>query len=143
MKNSILTTVICLISLLSFGQKEYASFRVGDKNVNVNINQEIVASLPAGKRVILTATEGTGISLSIMVEKDAVKVYTLTGELDALITASVSLSPSEVYHLKSGKIEITQVKGKTYTGWFEGKAAKGSDTELVPVSAKFQITLDF
>jgi len=142
MKNAILTTAICLISLISFGQQEYASFKVGDKNVNVKINQEIVASVPAGEKVLLSATEGTGISMTVMVEKDVVKGYTLTGELGALISASVSLSPSETYLLKSGKIEITQIKGKTYTGWFEGKAEKGGSSELIAISGKFQITLD-
>lgn len=137
---TILTLFVLCVSFMGFSQKEFATISIGADTYAVSIDANIVASMPMGETVMLSATDGKGMSLTTMVAA-SVGEYEVTGGYTApMLTFTKTVS--DVYNLKSGKIIIDKVEGKTYTGSFEGEIQKTGEDKLMPASGRFVITLD-
>ena len=93
-----------------------------------------------GETVLLSATDGKGMSLTSMVATK-VGTYEVSGGYAAPML-NFTTSAANIYNLKSGTIVIEKIEGKTYTGSFKGNVEGSGDKKLIPASGKFVITLD-
>ena len=129
-----------LFSVMGISQTEFAKFKIGENSYEVTIDDKIVASMPMGETVMLSATDGQGTSVTTMVPGQVREYKASGGYTSPMLT--ITLSASDVYNLKSGTIVITKVEGKTYTGSFKGDVSLSGEEQLQKASGTFSITLD-
>jgi len=134
MKALLIFSGFLFLSVFSFGQKEYTTYSLGEKKFEIGIDASLIASMKAGTDVMLSASDGKGHTLTILVA-DKVAISEVNGGYKAPML-TITLPSGEIKKMESGSIEIKTIKEKNYTGTFKGKT--GSED----LQGSFSITLD-